>query len=92
MKCCIDSKCNVAFMMNTKCYHVACISNDLCVPTQSMNEGADEISMVLVQPTDDDSWEDVLAQQGKNPHLGDDRYTVDFVYNQPDRTNKINPS
>lgn len=66
MKCCIDNaKCNVAFMMDTKCYHVACASNDLCVPTLSTNvESADRVAMVLVQPTDEDTWEDVLAQQG----------------------------
>lgn len=67
MKCCIDGKCNVAFMMDTKCYHVACTSNELCVPTQTANvESAEHVAMVLVQPTDEDTWEDVLAQQGSS--------------------------
>lgn len=53
-------------MMDTKCYHVACASNELCVPTPSVNiESADRVAMVLVQPTDEDEWEDVLTQQGK---------------------------
>lgn len=63
MKCCVDEKCNVALMMDTNCYHVACASNDLCVPTPSGSlESTDRVAMVLVQPTDEDSWEDVLAQ------------------------------
>lgn len=66
LKCCVDSKCNVAFMMDTKCYHVACASNELCVPTPSENvKPADRVAMVLVQPTDDDTWVDVLGQQGR---------------------------
>lgn len=64
-KCCLENKCNVAFMMDTKCYHVACVSNELCLPTLSDNvEPADRVAMVLVKPTDEDTWEDVLGQQG----------------------------
>jgi len=52
-------------MRDDKCYHVKCYSNELCVPILNMNPlTMDHVNMVLVKPTDDESWEDVLAQQG----------------------------
>lgn len=66
VKCCVDGKCNVAFMMDAKCYHIACASNELCVPTRSENvESTERVSMVLVQPADEETWEDVLEPQGR---------------------------
>ncbi|XP_066137669.1 dyslexia-associated protein KIAA0319-like protein [Euwallacea fornicatus] len=63
-KCCLKISCNVAFMHKDKCYHVACNSNELCTPAMNMNpQTADRVSMVLVKPTDDESWEEVLAPQ-----------------------------
>lgn len=67
VKCCTTDKCNVAFMMDEKCFHVSCASDELCLPKLSSNtDSLDHIMMVLVQPTDEDTWEDLLSQQGKN--------------------------
>lgn len=53
-------------MTKDKCYHVECISNELCIPIKLDNlDSTDDVSMVLVQPTlGDESWEEVLVQQG----------------------------
>lgn len=52
-------------MTNEKCYHVTCKSNELCVPTPNTNsERSGQITLVLVKPTDDESWEEVLRQNG----------------------------
>lgn len=66
LKCCDDEKCNVAFMNNKKCYHIACVSNDLCVPTLHEDpEVGKNVFMILVKPVDeDDSWEEILSSQG----------------------------
>ncbi|XP_050298376.1 dyslexia-associated protein KIAA0319-like protein [Anthonomus grandis grandis] len=63
-KCCIKATCHVAFMTDDKCYHVACSSNELCIPTRNTNpDTVNHVAMVLVKPTDEDTWEDVLAPQ-----------------------------
>lgn len=67
VECCFKETCNVIFMSENKCYHVSCKSNDLCVPMVNTNPDASEHStLVLVRPTDDESWEDVLRQHGKD--------------------------
>lgn len=65
LKCCIKDNCNVAFMNIDTCYHITCNSNEMCIPTLNINpETSNQISMVLVKPTDDDNnWEDILEQQ-----------------------------
>lgn len=51
-------------MTDTKCYHIACKSNELCVPSSKLNsETAEHLTLVLVKPTDDESWEEVLRRQ-----------------------------
>lgn len=53
-------------MTDDKCYHVACNSNELCIPTLNSNpQTIEHVAMVLVKPTDEDTWEDVLAPQGE---------------------------
>lgn len=50
-------------MTDEKCYHITCVSDELCKPVVSLNpDSKDRVSMVLVKPTDEDSWQDVLAQ------------------------------
>ena len=50
-------------MSDAKCYHITCTSDELCKPVLSPNpESKDHIMMVLVRPTDEDRWQDVLAQ------------------------------
>lgn len=60
----MKDNCNVAFMTDEKCYHIACKSNDLCMPSLRRNpDSAEHIVMVLVKPKDGDSWEEDLQQQ-----------------------------
>lgn len=65
LECCLKENCNVAFMTDDKCYHITCKSNELCVPSSKFNsDAADHLTLVLVKPTDDESWEEALRQQG----------------------------
>ncbi|XP_030751271.1 dyslexia-associated protein KIAA0319 homolog [Sitophilus oryzae] len=64
LKCCVKPLCHVAFLTDDKCYHINCNSNELCIPTLNTNpETIDHVQMVLVKPTDDDSWSYVLESQ-----------------------------
>ncbi|XP_060521492.1 dyslexia-associated protein KIAA0319 homolog [Cylas formicarius] len=64
LKCCTKNACNVAFLSDETCYHIMCTSNELCIPTKNLNLATvDHVLMVLVKPTDDDTWEDVLARE-----------------------------
>ncbi|KAG5899774.1 hypothetical protein JTB14_006109 [Gonioctena quinquepunctata] len=64
LECCSKDTCNVAFMHNDKCYHITCNSNELCIPMSSPNLGPVEHDyLILVKPTDEQSWQEVLQQQ-----------------------------
>ncbi|KAJ8979867.1 hypothetical protein NQ317_016051 [Molorchus minor] len=64
LKCCMKDNCNVVFMNDEKCYHITCNSNELCIPTFTSNpDTTDHVYMVLVKPTDEDTWEDIISQQ-----------------------------
>lgn len=52
--CCLKkSECNVAFMYDKKCYHIKCISNELCLPKQRTDGLSTNLQMVLVTPVND---------------------------------------
>lgn len=53
-------------MNKDKCFHITCNSDELCKPTK-MDENfkiRDQVAMMLVKPTDEDSWSDILQPQG----------------------------
>ena len=64
--CCANEDCNVAFITESKCFHISCISNQYCAPTMSSNL---DVSMVLVRPTMGQNWEDVVDELGKMKHI-----------------------
>uniref|UniRef100_A0A1Q3FBJ4 Putative serine-type protease inhibitor n=2 Tax=Culex tarsalis TaxID=7177 RepID=A0A1Q3FBJ4_CULTA len=52
--------CNTAFIFNRSCYHVRCLSNELCLPAKKKNLST-TLQMVLVNPVGGDSdWLDIL--------------------------------
>uniref|UniRef100_A0A182QFI0 MANSC domain-containing protein n=1 Tax=Anopheles farauti TaxID=69004 RepID=A0A182QFI0_9DIPT len=63
--CCLKgANCHTAFIFNHTCYHVKCISNDLCLPAKK--ETPSTLRMVLVNPIEDGlaepSWWKVLKK------------------------------
>lgn len=77
LKCCAKEKCNVAFIHNDKCYHITCYSNELCLPTLSTNPDAkNNVAMILVKPTDDDTWEDILQPQEQLLNMNREMYNI----------------
>lgn len=60
MSCCKSDQCNVALIHDEICYHVACVSSELCMPFPSeIPEAPHHISLILVKPvsTDENWWE-----------------------------------
>lgn len=49
-------------MTDNKCYHISCKSNELCAPSKFSAETAEHLTLVLVKPTDEEPWEEVLRQ------------------------------
>ncbi|CAG9864771.1 unnamed protein product [Phyllotreta striolata] len=79
LECCLKEKCNVAFMLSTKCYHIDCHTNELCLPTINPNtNNSDELSLVLVKPVDLRSWDEVLLQEGLLPRP-EDKAILNFL-------------
>lgn len=62
MSCCKSDQCNVALIHDEICYHVACVSSELCMPIPSeVAEAPHHISLILVKPVStDENWWDLL--------------------------------
>ncbi|KAJ8953581.1 hypothetical protein NQ318_003003 [Aromia moschata] len=77
LQCCLKDNCNVVFMNDDKCYHVSCNSNELCIPTLTMNpDTSNHVSMVLVKPTDEENWEDILSPPESSKALNREVYNI----------------
>lgn len=53
MECCLSESCNIVFIYDLRCFHVECVSNELCLPLQrtgSRKWEASHVSMILVKP------------------------------------------
>ncbi|XP_044758358.1 uncharacterized protein LOC123316378 [Coccinella septempunctata] len=64
-KCCENSTCNAALMLNDKCYTVDCDSNEKCIPILHHNENfRDNVTMILVKPEEkNENWSNILKSQ-----------------------------
>lgn len=64
MACCKKPLCNVAFMHNSTCYHIACDNSMLCIPLYRPELANDNPpSMVLVRPVENNKeWSELLDQ------------------------------
>lgn len=58
LTCCENDHCNIALINDAKCYHVACVSSDLCMPILSpMPDSERHVGLILVKPVStDETW------------------------------------
>ncbi|XP_023029330.2 dyslexia-associated protein KIAA0319-like protein isoform X1 [Leptinotarsa decemlineata] len=76
LDCCAKDTCNVVFMPKDKCFHITCNSNELCIPTPSLNiDSSEHFNLILVKPTDDETWQEVLQQQ----EFSEDKEILDIL-------------
>lgn len=52
MACCLAELCNVAFTVDSRCYHIECVSDELCLPLPrpGAHKWDSHVAMVLVKP------------------------------------------
>ncbi|CAB3253365.1 unnamed protein product [Arctia plantaginis] len=65
MECCLAESCNIVFIYDARCFHVECVSDELCLPLQRSDTRKWEstVSMILVKPVlPNENWSDILDQ------------------------------
>ncbi|KAL4708995.1 hypothetical protein ACJJTC_005856 [Scirpophaga incertulas] len=65
MACCLSGSCNIVFIVETRCYHVECVSDELCLPIPRVGarKWDAHVSMILVKPVlPNENWSDILDQ------------------------------
>lgn len=65
MACCLSDNCNIVFIFDTRCYHVECVSNELCLPLlrAGNRKWESHVSMILVKPVlPNENWSDLIGQ------------------------------
>lgn len=52
MACCLADSCNIVFIVESRCFHVKCVSDELCLPLPRVGERKwdTHVSMILVKP------------------------------------------
>lgn len=52
MACCLTDTCNIVFIVESRCFHVECVSDELCLPLPrvSSRKWDTHVSMILVKP------------------------------------------
>ncbi|CAG9564693.1 unnamed protein product [Danaus chrysippus] len=65
MGCCLIDTCNIVFIYYSRCFHVECVSNELCLPLPKVasRKWNTHVSMILVKPVlPNENWSDILEQ------------------------------
>lgn len=87
LSCCTNDHCNIALMNDEKCYHVACVSSDLCMPIQSpLSDASLHVSLVLVKPvSNEETWWDLLNNADDGNDDPTDREVISRLINEGHR-------
>ncbi|XP_050347693.1 dyslexia-associated protein KIAA0319 isoform X2 [Nymphalis io] len=65
MACCLEDSCNIVFIVESRCFHVECVSDELCLPLPRVGSRKwdTHVSMILVKPVlSNENWSDILDQ------------------------------
>lgn len=66
MECCLAESCNIVFIYDARCFHIECVSDELCLPLQRTGGRkweSSHVSMILVKPVlPNENWSDILDQ------------------------------
>ncbi|XP_045451148.1 dyslexia-associated protein KIAA0319 [Melitaea cinxia] len=65
MACCLADTCNIVFIVESRCFHVECVSDELCLPLPraASRKWDTHVSMILVKPVlPNENWSDILDQ------------------------------
>ncbi|CAG9788737.1 unnamed protein product [Diatraea saccharalis] len=65
MACCLSDSCNIVFIVEARCFHVECVSDEMCLPFPRVGtkKWQAHVSMILVKPVLlSENWSDILDQ------------------------------
>ncbi|CAK1555617.1 unnamed protein product [Leptosia nina] len=64
MACCLADNCNIVFIVDSRCYHVECVTDELCLPLPRVgHKWHTHVSMILVKPVlANENWSEILEQ------------------------------
>ncbi|CAG4952006.1 unnamed protein product [Colias eurytheme] len=64
MACCLTHICNIVFIVDSRCFHIECASDELCLPLPRNGRKWDShVSMILVKPVSpNENWSEILSQ------------------------------
>ncbi|XP_068617646.1 dyslexia-associated protein KIAA0319 [Battus philenor] len=69
MGCCLAESCNIVFTVESRCYHVECVSDELCLPLPRVgtHKWESHVSMILVKPVlPNENWQEILDQSNNH--------------------------
>ncbi|KPJ18756.1 Dyslexia-associated protein KIAA0319 [Papilio machaon] len=82
MACCLAEPCNVAFIVESRCYHIECVSDELCLPLPRAgpHKWDSHVAMILIKPVlPSENWIDIL-DQSNNREVTNNFSQEDEVY------------
>ncbi|KPJ02053.1 Dyslexia-associated protein KIAA0319 [Papilio xuthus] len=82
MSCCLADSCNIAFIVDSKCYHIECVSDELCLPLTRTgpHKWDSHVAMILVKPVlPNENWLEIL-DQSNNREVTNNFSQEDEVY------------
>ncbi|CAH0400900.1 unnamed protein product [Chilo suppressalis] len=65
MACCLSDTCNIVFIVEARCFHVECVSDEMCLPIPRVGtrKWQAHVSMIFVKPVlPNENWSDILDQ------------------------------
>ncbi|XP_050682200.1 dyslexia-associated protein KIAA0319-like protein isoform X2 [Leptidea sinapis] len=93
MSCCIEETCNIVFIVDTRCYHVECVTDELCLPLPRSGRKWDgHVSMILVKPVlpEVENWLDILSQSSVRDEMNSFPQEEEPVYAYSNRNELAN--
>ncbi|CAH4029959.1 unnamed protein product [Pieris brassicae] len=89
MSCCLADDCNIVFIVDSRCYHIECVTDELCLPLpRSGRNWNRHVSMILVKPVlPSENWSEILGQSSfrEEQNFGEE----ELVYGYPNRHSEV---
>ncbi|CAF4879290.1 unnamed protein product [Pieris macdunnoughi] len=89
MSCCLADNCNIVFIVDSRCYHIECVTDELCLPLpRSGRNWNRHVSMILVKPVlPSENWSEILGQSSfrEEQNFGEE----ELVYGYPNRHSEV---
>ncbi|XP_045774500.1 dyslexia-associated protein KIAA0319 [Maniola jurtina] len=92
MACCLAEACNIVFIVESRCFHVECVSDELCLPLPRVGgrKWDTHVSVILVKPVlSNENWSDILDQSNFREVNNNYSPEEEPIYSYSNRRNDI---